>query len=189
MDDQSTRSSSGYSAQRAGILADADALLMTAQVNTLRPPASIHTVVELVFTNSATLLLPSTVVRHTAAEDPEERIPTVGADVGLMPYSGGTRNPRNVEITQGRINRINMAKDGARISWKKREIRATIAREAGLAEWQANTFYSAGRVLLPSIMDTLAWCGAGAGARLLAHMTVLRCATAILPAVNCDCCC
>lgn len=36
------------------------------------------------------------------------------------------------------------------------QIRASIAREAGLAEWQANTFYSAGRVMLPSLMDTLA---------------------------------
>lgn len=155
MDDTSTRSSSGYSAQRAGILADADALLMTASVNTLRPPAEIHTVVELVYTSSAALLLPSTVVRHKSAEDPDEAV--TGREAGGT-YSGGTRNPRNVEITQGRINRINMAKDGARLSWKKREIRTTVAREAGLAEWQASTFYSAGRVMLPSIMDTLAWC-------------------------------
>ena len=28
--------------------------------------------------------------------------------------------------------------------------------QAGLADWQSNSFFAAGRVLLPSIMDTLA---------------------------------
>ena len=43
-----------------------------------------------------------------------------------------------------------------RKSWQMRKRRETAALRAGLAEWQANPYYCAGRVTVPAILDTFA---------------------------------
>lgn len=43
-----------------------------------------------------------------------------------------------------------------RKSWQMRRRRETAALRAGLAEWQANPYYCAGRVTVPAILDTFA---------------------------------
>lgn len=43
-----------------------------------------------------------------------------------------------------------------RKSWQMRKKREKAALKAGLAEWQANPYYCAGRVTVPAILDTFA---------------------------------
>lgn len=43
-----------------------------------------------------------------------------------------------------------------RRSWEIRKEQSKAARKEGLAEWQANPYYCAGRVLVPALLDTLA---------------------------------
>ena len=43
-----------------------------------------------------------------------------------------------------------------RQSWRMRKRREKAALRSGLAEWQANPYYCAGRVTVPAVLDTFA---------------------------------
>lgn len=43
-----------------------------------------------------------------------------------------------------------------RKSWEFRKEQFKAGREEGLAEWQCNPYYCAGRVLVPALLDTIA---------------------------------
>ena len=62
-----TQQSTGNSAQRSHVLADAPGLLLISAANSLAPPAEINYCVEMQYTSSAQLVLPSTVIRGNVA--------------------------------------------------------------------------------------------------------------------------
>lgn len=111
---------------REAVLADAAALLACYGVGEESGASLTHAVVELLFTTSIEFLQPGLLLKGISSIYEQEE-PGAPGSKG-MPRKSWTMR-----------------------AWQQRE-----AVAEGLAEWQANPYYAAGRVTVPALMDTFA---------------------------------
>ena len=111
---------------REAVLADANALLACYGVGEESGASLTHAVVELLFTTSIEFLQPGLLLKGISS--------IFETDEDGAPGSRGM--PRK--------------------SWTMRALQQREAVAEGLAEWQANPYYAAGRVTVPALMDTFA---------------------------------
>ena len=158
-------------ASRVAVLADAEALLTCYGVGEESGAALTHTVVELCFTSSVRFLQPGLLLKARCcvygplSGDPLPTLPQRGpTSKSMLCWLRMWHEDMIMQFTdqclvQGAFTSEEPGADvqgEPRKSWlmRRRQERAAIAE--GLAEWQANPYYCAGRVTVPALMDTFA---------------------------------
>jgi hypothetical protein len=87
---------------------------------------------------------------HTASEVQGHSPPNPTENSRLKPTEGSSLNPTE----SSRKPQVRRGKPLPRTSWRHRKQVEAAGRAEGLTEWQMNSYYAAGRVVVPALLDT-----------------------------------
>lgn len=156
-------------ASRSAVLADAPGLLCcygAGEVDGSATPP--YAVIELCFTSSLRFLQPGLLLKGVSAGVPSDdfgwrkRGYSANSSAAAAASSAGSSSSSSYSF-----NNTSAANHAPRRSWLARKRQEKAAAAEGLAAWQANPYYAAGRVTVPAGMDAFACAGFFGGAGLL----------------------